>query len=85
MILHRDKARPAVHVGSVLHLGELPGKHARCADVAGFACLDNIVEGFHRFGDWGIGIEAMNLVEIDIVRAQAAQRCIDLLHDVFAR
>ena len=34
MVLHRDEPRPAVHLGHVLGLGELPGEHRRRAQVA---------------------------------------------------
>ena len=39
VVLHGDEARPAVQVGEVERLGELPGVHGRGADVADLARL----------------------------------------------
>ena len=53
--------------GGMLRLGELPGKHARCANVARFASLNNIVQRFHCLFDWRLFVVAVDLVEIDII------------------
>ena len=37
VVLHRHELRPSSAFGDVQHLGELPGEHARCADVERFA------------------------------------------------
>jgi hypothetical protein len=79
-----DEAGPAVAFGDVLHLGELPRPHRRRADVAGLAGLHHVVQGFHGLVDRGVRVEAVDLVEVDVVGAKTAQRGVDLLHDGFA-
>ncbi len=83
-ILHGHELGPAVQLGDVLHLGELPGPHRRGTEVAGLASLDDIVEGFHRFLDWRDRIETMYLIEVDVVGAEANKRGVDLLQNRFA-
>ena len=43
VVLHGDKTGPAMFVGQIEALGELPGVHARRANVACLARLDHIV------------------------------------------
>src|SRR4051794_36855858 len=38
-----------------------------------------------RLLDWRVVVPAMYLIEIDIIRAEASQACIDLRHDGLAR
>src|SRR5664279_2085944 len=85
LVLHRDEAGPATEVGRVLHRGELPRVHAGRADVAHLAGLDHVVERFHRLFDRCLGVEAVDLVEVDVVGAQPGQRGVDLLHHRAAR
>ena len=73
LVLHGDEPGPAVQVGDVLHLGELPGPHRRGADVAGLAGLDDVVQGLHGLLDRRVGVEAVDLVEVDVVGAEAGQ------------
>jgi hypothetical protein len=40
------------------------------------------VQRFDRFLDWCVGIETVNLVEVDEVGAEPAQRGVDGLEDV---
>ena len=61
MVLHAHKARPALKVGEVERLGELPGEHGRCADVAHLAGLHQIVQRLKRFLNRGLVVPAMNL------------------------
>src|SRR5674476_1536941 len=85
LVLHRDEAGPAAEVGRVLHRGELPRVHAGGADVAHLPGLDHVVERFHRLFDRRLGVEAVDLVEVDVVGAQPGQRGVDLLHHRAAR
>src|SRR5665647_40900 len=71
--------------GRVLHGGELPRVHAGGADVAHLAGLDHVVERFHRLFARRLGVEAVDLVEVDVVGAQPGQRGVDLLHHRAAR
>ena len=85
MVLHRDEARPAVAVGQVQRLAELPGVHRRGADVARLAGLHHVVQRLQRLLDRRVVVPAMDLVEIDVVGAQPAQAGVDLGHDGLAR
>jgi len=81
LILHGDEACPSADLGRVLHLGELPGPHARRAEVPYFSGLDEVVQGFHGFLDRGVGVEAVDLIEVDVVGFEPGQRRVDLFHD----
>src|SRR4029453_10992506 len=68
----------------VLCLGELPGVHARRADVARLAGPHDVVEGLHRLLDRGLVVPAVDLVEVDVVGPQPTQRVVDGGQDVLA-
>jgi MFS family permease len=85
VVLHRHEARPAVMVGQVQRLAELPGGHGRCAEVTGLARLDDVVQGFECLLNRRVVVPAVNLVEIDIVRSEPAQARVDLGQDRLAR
>ena len=85
VVLHRDERRPPVGDRRVLGLGELPGVHRRGADVAGLAGLDDVVQRLHRLLDRRVPVPAVDLVEVDVVGAEAAQAGVDLGHDRLAR
>ena len=78
MVLHGDEAGPAVPLGDVEHLGELPGVHRRGADIAGLARSHHVVEGFDRLLHRGAVVKTVDLVEVDVVHAQPAQAVVDL-------
>ena len=82
MVLHAHKARQAVQVGHMLHLGELVGVHAAGPDVAHQSCADQIMESLHGFQDGGVRVEAVNLVQVDVVGTQAFQAGPHPVHDV---
>jgi hypothetical protein len=69
----------------VLQLRELPGPHRRGADVSDFAGLDDVVQGFHGLLDRRVGVEAVDLVEVDVVGAKTSQGSIQLLKDRLPR
>ncbi len=85
VILHRDEARPAVQVGGVLGLGELPGEHGGGADVARLARFDHIVQRFHGLFDGRVVIPAVDLVKVDVIHLAGAAGSVDGVQDVFAR
>ena len=81
VVLHGDEAGPAVQVGDVLGLGELPGVHRGGAEVAGLAGPDHVVQRLHRLLDRRVVVPAVDLVEVDVVDAEPGQRGVDLAHD----
>jgi len=62
----------------------MPGVHGRGAEVADFAGLNDVVESFRGLLDGSFGIEAVDLVEVDVVGAEAGQRGVDLFEDGLA-
>jgi hypothetical protein len=70
-----------VQIGRVQRLGELPRVHRRRADVARLAGLDDVVERLERLLDRRAVVPAVDLVEVDVVHAQAAKAVVDLGHD----
>lgn len=68
MVLHADEFRPAVLFGGVLEQGELPGPHARGADVVHFAGAHEVVEGLHCFFDGRVIVKAVDLEEVEVVQ-----------------
>ena len=51
----------------------------------GLAGLDHVVQGLQRFFERCGRVPAMDLVQVDVIGAEAAQAVIDLGHDVLAR
>lgn len=84
MVLHADETGPAVPLGDVLRLGELPRVHRTRPDVAGLARLHHVVQGLHGLLDRRRPVPAVDLVEVDVVGAQTAQAVVDLGHDRLA-
>src|SRR5271163_5245999 len=76
-VLHADKPGPAVQIGNAECAGELPSMHRRRTDVAGLACLDDVVQSFESLLDRRVVIPAVDLVQIDIVGAETAQAGVD--------
>ena len=65
-VLHADEFRPVVHAGRVLHLHQLVSPHGAGTDVAHFSRFDDVVEGFHGFSDGCVGVETVDLEEVDV-------------------
>ncbi len=84
MILHGGEAGEAEFAGFREHLAELPGIHGRCADIESFALADDLIERFESFFDGGFVIEAVDLIEIDVIGTEALQAVIDGVMDVLA-
>ena len=76
---------PAVEPRDVDRLGELPGMHRGGADIAGLAGLHHVMQRLQRFLDRRRVVEAVDLVEIDIIGAEPAQAVVDLVEDRLAR
>jgi len=76
-VLHRNRPRVSLPVGDHDHLRELVGGHGRAADVAHLARLNDLVERVHRLLDRRVRIEAMELVDVDVIGLQALQLLVD--------
>ena len=55
------------------------------ADIARLALPHDGVEGLQRLVERGLRVVAVQLVEINVVGAEAAQRSVDRIEDVLAR
>ena len=64
-----------------LGVDDLPGVEGRRADVADLALLYEVGERGERLVDVGVRVGAVQLVEVDVVGAQSAQRVLDLVDD----
>ena len=84
MVLHRDEARPAVPLGHLEQTGELPGIHARGAEVARLARTHDVVERFEGLLNRGVRVEPMDLVEVDVVGAEPTERGVDGVEEMLA-
>ncbi len=78
------RARPLRGL-EVEHLLELPGIHARRAEVERLAGFDDIVQRLAGLFDGRVLVEAMDLVEVDVIDAEALEAGVDGGHDVLAR
>ncbi len=85
VVLHGHEAGPAVGIGNGQHLRELPREHRRRPDVERLALAHDVVERLKRFLHRRMRVEAMNLVEIDVVGLQPAQAFVDGVLDMLAR
>ena len=73
VVLHaRRTASSRARLRELLRLGELPGPHAARADVAHLAGLDDVVQRLHRLLDRRLRIEAVDLVQVDVVECPGA-------------
>lgn len=68
----------------MLELGELPRPHRRRAQVAHLPRADDVVEGLHRLLDRHVVVEPVEVVDVDVVRPEPAQRGVELLEDRLA-
>src|SRR5665647_419826 len=80
--LHADEAGPAVAIADAQRLLDLPGGEIGDSDVEDLAHAHEIAERLERLLDGRARVDAMDLVEVDVVGAEAAQAGIDGLHDV---
>lgn len=56
----------------------------RDADVERLALADDVGEGLERLLERGLVVEAVRLVQVDVVGAEARERAVDRLEDVLA-
>ena len=75
------EALEAVAVGGPVGLDEQLGRVRRAAGVADLAGVHEVVERAERVLDGGRRVGPVDLVEVDPVGAEAAQRVLDLAHD----
>src|SRR3954469_20712975 len=81
MILHGDEFGPAMQPRGVQCLGKLPGIHGRCTDVPNLARLSHIMKSFERLFYRGATIPAVDLIEIDVIRAKPPQTAVEFRED----
>ena len=84
MVLAGDEARSPAGAGHEFGLGDLPAGAVGVADVADLAAGDELVEGVEGLLDRGQRVRGVELVEVDPVRAEPAQRGLRGLDDVAA-
>ncbi len=78
VVLHRHEPRPAVLLLQAQRLRELPCVHGRGAEVADLAGPHEVAECIEGLLPRGGVVVTVDLVEVDVVGAQAAQRMVDL-------
>src|SRR5579871_1187615 len=83
--LQRHKFFEMLHGGNSLALHDLPRREIGASDVADFSLTDQIGERAERFFKRRQWIEAVNLIEIDVIRIQAQQAGLGFLHDIQPR
>ena len=96
--LNTAEGLPTVAAGGPDEVDHLPGRHddfeehaavarplaGRATDVTNLARLNQIVERAQRLLDRGVGVGAVDLVEIDVVGLQPAKALLDLAEDMAA-
>ena len=85
MILHRLKRCPAVVTSCQLHIIKLIPVHGRCTQCPNFSDFHQIVQGFHRFFNWGFVVKPVNDIEIQIICSQTLQCAINFSINGFFR
>src|SRR5258705_4823577 len=83
--LKRVEPGQDLELGDAKGFGNLPCLPVGAADVADLSLLHQGVESAKRLFNWGHGIVAMNLVQIDMVGLQAAETGLYSVHNVAAR
>ena len=71
----------AAPLGHPLGLDDVGGGHRGRPDRADLAAVDQVRQRGQRLLDVGVGVRPVDLVEVDVVGLQAAQRVLDLGHD----
>jgi len=83
--LHRGEGGQVPGLAAPEGARHLGGRPVGDADVAGLARLRHPVERLQRFVQGRVGVVGVELVEVDVVGAQPAQRGLDRVEDVPAR
>ena len=84
VVLHGGEAVIAVDVGEEQHRRELPSRHAARAQIAHFAGTHERVERLESFFHRSVMVEAVDLIEIDVVMAEPLQRSVASRENVLA-
>ena len=85
LVLGGDELRMPPQLRRVLRLGDLPAREVGVAEVAHLALRDQIVERLEGLGDRGQRVGSVQLVQVDPVGLEAAERRLDGEPDVAAR
>ena len=85
VVLHGDEAREPVRRLKLQHLLKLPSVHARSTEVERLAGLHHIVQRLAGLFDGRVLVEAVNLIEVNIIHAEALQAGVNRGQDVLAR
>lgn len=64
---------------------DLPGRHVAQADVAHLARAHHVIQRGKHFLQRREGIEAVQLVQVDVVKLQPFQACVHFVHQVLPR
>ena len=83
--LQRFEARQAQPLGDAQRLDDLPGRPVGDADVAHVALAHQLVERAHGLLDRRGRVEAVDLVQVDVLELQPLQAGLDAVEDVAAR
>ena len=83
MRLHGHEAVPALLVRKIECLGKLLSRDATGAPIAHLAATHEGIQRFKGFFKRSSKIPTVNLVQVDVVGAEALQRVVDGPHDVF--
>ena len=78
MVLHRDETGDVEEVAGVERLRQLPGKHARGANVIDHSLPDQVVESDRCLLDRRRIVPAVNLVQVDPVCLEPPERLLYL-------
>ena len=73
--LQRHEFYPAATLCNILQAFQLPSENCRRADITRLAGLNYIVQGFER-------VEAVNLINVDVIKLQTLQAVVNLRYDV---
>ena len=85
VVLHRDEPFEVQLIAGVEGVGELVGPHRTRAEVSGFAPTDGVVERAEGLLDRGLGVPAVDLIEVHGVHAQPVERVVEFLVDGLSR
>ena len=66
--------RHAEHLAPAERARQLVGEEVRDAGVADLAGMDQVVEGEERLIDRGVRVPGVELVQVDVIGAEPAQR-----------
>src|SRR5580658_1291544 len=80
-----DKARPAVAVGDGERFHQVPAGKIGASDVTYLALAVKFVQRVLHFFDWRHGVEAVQVIDVDIVGTQAAQAGLERAAQMNAR